>query len=93
MSDISNDDKPGFLAVKPEHCCACCRLTHPDQTHHLTIENMGRCENRAPSEWQLRRPRSDSDKEEKLPSKRMPRLGATPPGARVLQCAQSWRVK
>ena len=28
MSDIPNDDKPGFVAEKPEHCFACYRLIH-----------------------------------------------------------------
>lgn len=26
MTDIPNDDKPGFVADKPEHCFACYRL-------------------------------------------------------------------
>ena len=29
MNDIPNDDKPGFVAGKPEHCFACYRLIHP----------------------------------------------------------------
>ena len=32
MSDIPNDDKPGFVAEKPEHCFACYRLIQPGET-------------------------------------------------------------
>jgi len=38
MSDILNDDKPGFVAERAEHCFACYRLISPVQIHHLTIE-------------------------------------------------------
>ncbi|HSR29058.1 MAG TPA: hypothetical protein VLY63_00735 [Anaerolineae bacterium] len=38
MTDTPNDDKPGFVAKKPEHCFACFRLIRPDQTHYLTLE-------------------------------------------------------
>jgi hypothetical protein len=31
MSDIPNDDKPGFVAEKPEHCFARYRLIRLDQ--------------------------------------------------------------
>ncbi len=37
MRDIPNDDKPGFVAEKPEHCHACYRLIRPGQTYYLTI--------------------------------------------------------
>jgi hypothetical protein len=32
MSDIPNDDKPGFVAEKPEHCHACQQLVLRGQT-------------------------------------------------------------
>ena len=34
MSDIPNNDKPGFVAEKPEHCFVCYRLIRPGQTDH-----------------------------------------------------------
>jgi len=39
MSDIPNDDKPGFVAEKPEHCFACYRLIRPGQTYYLTVDS------------------------------------------------------
>ena len=44
MSDIPNDDKPGFVAERPEHCFACYRLIRPGQTYYLTIEGIVHCE-------------------------------------------------
>ena len=44
MSDIPNDDIPGFVAEKPEHCFACYRLIKPGQTYYLTIEGIVYCE-------------------------------------------------
>jgi hypothetical protein len=37
MSDIPNDDMPGFVAEKPEYCYAYYRLIHPGQIYRLTI--------------------------------------------------------
>ena len=38
MTETPNEDKPGFLATKPEHCFGCYRLIHPGQTYYLTME-------------------------------------------------------
>jgi hypothetical protein len=38
MTDTPNDDQPGFVAEKPEHCFACFRLIRPGQTYHMTID-------------------------------------------------------
>ena len=54
MSDIPNDDKPGFVAEKPEHCFACYRLIRPGQIYHLTIEFEVLCEDCALSEGVIR---------------------------------------
>ena len=54
MSDIPNDDKPGFVAEKPEHCFACYRLIRPGQTYYLTIEGIVHCEDCALSEGVIR---------------------------------------
>ena len=37
MGDIPNNDKPGFVAEKPEHCFACYRLIRPGQIYHPII--------------------------------------------------------
>jgi hypothetical protein len=54
MSDIPNEDKPGFVAEKPEHCFACYRLIRPGQTYHLIIEFEVLCEDCALSEGVIR---------------------------------------
>ena len=54
MSDIPNDDKPGFVAEAPEHCFACYRLIRPGQTYHLTIEFEVLCVDCALSEGLIR---------------------------------------
>ena len=54
MTDIPNDDKPGFVADEPEHGFACCRLIRPGQTYHLTIESKVLCEDCALSEGVIR---------------------------------------
>ena len=54
MSDIPNDDQPGFVAEKPEHCFACYRLIKPGQTYYLTIDNIVHCEDCALSEGVIR---------------------------------------
>ncbi len=38
--DIPNDDKPGFVAERPEHCCACYRLIRPGLTYDLAIKGI-----------------------------------------------------
>ena len=50
MRDIPNDDRPGFVAERPEHCFACYRLIRPGQTYYLTIEGIVHCEDCALSE-------------------------------------------
>ena len=54
MRDIPNDDEPGFVAEKPEHCFACYRLIRPGQTYYLTIEGIVHCEDCALSEGVIR---------------------------------------
>ena len=54
MSDIPNDEKPGFVAEKPEHCFACYRLIRPGQTYYLTIEGIVHCEDCALSKGVIR---------------------------------------
>ena len=54
MSDIPNDDNPGFVAERPEHCSACYRLIRPGQTYYLTIEGIVHCEDCALSEDVIR---------------------------------------
>jgi hypothetical protein len=49
-----NDDKPGFVAEKPEHCFACYRLIRPGQIYHLTIDFEVLCEDCALSEGVIR---------------------------------------
>ena len=39
MSNIPNDDKPGFVAERPEHCFACYRLIRPGQAYYLTVDS------------------------------------------------------
>jgi hypothetical protein len=53
-SDTPNDDKPGFVAEKPEHYFACYRLIRPGQTYYLTIEGIVHCEDCALSEGVIR---------------------------------------
>jgi hypothetical protein len=36
--EIPNDDQPGFVAEKPEHCFTCFRLIRPGQTYQMTID-------------------------------------------------------
>jgi hypothetical protein len=43
MTDIPNDDNPGFVASEPEHCSACFRLIRPGQNYYLTVENTRLC--------------------------------------------------
>ena len=54
MSDIPNDDKPGFVAEEPEHCFACFRLIRPGQTYYLTIKNTVLCADCALDEGLIR---------------------------------------
>lgn len=54
MSDIPNDDQPGFGAEEPEHCPACYRLIRPGQTYYLTIEGIVHCEDCALSKGVIR---------------------------------------
>ena len=54
MNDIPNDDNPGFVAEKPEHCFSCYRLIRPGQTYYLTIEGIVHCEDCALSEGVIR---------------------------------------
>ena len=54
MSDIPNDDEPGFVAEKPEHWFACYRLIRLGQTYHLTIEGIVHCEGCALSQVVIR---------------------------------------
>jgi hypothetical protein len=50
VTNNPNDDTPGFVAEKPEHCFACYRLIRAGQTCHLTIEFEVLCEECALSE-------------------------------------------
>jgi hypothetical protein len=50
VRDVLNEDKPGFVAEKPEHCFACYRLIRPGQTYYLTIDGIVHCEDCALSE-------------------------------------------
>ena len=43
MTDTPSNDKPGFVAERPEHCHARFRLIHPGQTDYLTIEQEVLC--------------------------------------------------
>ena len=54
MSDIPNDDQPGFVAEKPEHCFACYRLIRPGETYYLTIDGIVHCEDCALSQGVIR---------------------------------------
>ena len=54
MTDTPNDDRPGFVAEKPEHCFACYRLIRPGQTYYLTIEGILHCEDCALSQGLIR---------------------------------------
>lgn len=38
VTEAPNSDKPGFVAVEPEHYSACFRLIRPEQPYYLTIE-------------------------------------------------------
>ena len=82
MSDIPNDDKPGFVAEEPEHCFACYRLIRPGQTYYLTIEGIVHCEGCALSEGviQVREDLAVEVKDDQLLTQRD---GGIPPG-RVL---------
>jgi hypothetical protein len=42
-AELPDDDKPGLVAEKPEHCHACFRLIRPGQTYYLTIEHEVLC--------------------------------------------------
>ena len=44
MLETPNDDQPGFVAEKPEHCHACYRLIQPEQMYYLTIGQAILCE-------------------------------------------------
>lgn len=44
MTETPNDDKPGSVAEKPEHCHTCYRLIQPGQTYHLAIGQAILCE-------------------------------------------------
>ena len=54
MSDIPNDDNPGFVTEKPEHCFACYRHIRPGQTYYLTLKNIVHCEDCALSDGVIR---------------------------------------
>ena len=54
MRDIPNDDKPGFVAEKPEHCFACYRLIRPGHTYYLTIDGIVHCEDCALAQGVIR---------------------------------------
>jgi hypothetical protein len=54
MRDILNDDKPGFVPEKLEHCFACYRLIRPGQTYYLTIEGIVHCQDCALSKGVIR---------------------------------------
>ncbi len=54
MTDTPNDDQPGLVAEKPEHCFACFRLVRPGQTYHMTVDFEVRCEDCALSQDVIR---------------------------------------
>jgi hypothetical protein len=54
VTHTHDDDKPGFVAEKPEHCFACYRLIRPGQIYHLTIEGIVHCEDCALSQGVIR---------------------------------------
>ena len=54
MTHTQDDDMPGFVAEKPEHCFACYRLIRPGQTYYLTIEGIVHSEDCALSEGVIR---------------------------------------
>ena len=37
MTDTPNNDNPGFVAQRPEHCDACYRLIQPGQIYYLAV--------------------------------------------------------
>ena len=37
MTETPNDDNPGFVAQRPEHCHACYRLIQPGEMYYLTV--------------------------------------------------------
>ncbi len=43
MTETPTDDRPGFVAEKPEHCHACYRLILSGQTYYLTMEDAMLC--------------------------------------------------
>ena len=49
-----NEDQPGFVAEKPEHCFACYRLTRPGQTYYLNSEYEVLCADCALDEGPIR---------------------------------------
>ena len=54
MTDTPNDDKPGFVAEKPEHCFACYRLIRAGEPYYLTIDGIVHCEECALSKGVIR---------------------------------------
>ena len=43
MTVTPTDDRPGYVAERPEHCFACFRLIRPGDTYYLTIEQEVLC--------------------------------------------------
>ena len=43
MTEAPNDDKPGLVAEKPEHCHDCYRLIRPGERYFLTMELAALC--------------------------------------------------
>ena len=41
MRDMPDDDRPGFVAEKPEYCFACCRLIGMDR--HTASQSSSKC--------------------------------------------------
>jgi hypothetical protein len=54
MTETPTDDRPGFVAEKPEHCFACFRLIRPGQIYYLTIEHEVLCADCALDEGVIR---------------------------------------
>jgi hypothetical protein len=44
MTETPTDDRPGFVAEKPEHCHACYHLIQPGQTYFPTVGQANVCE-------------------------------------------------
>ncbi len=49
MSDIPSDDKPGFVAEKPEHCLDCYRLIRTGQISYPQLRCPDRVFTSAPA--------------------------------------------